>query len=279
MTRVFTPALCGLLVWTSLAWGQRPSEADAAAMIEKSRDRALAYARSLPDFVCTEVVRRFVENKAQNATGPNRTARMMQLAAQRRWTPSDKLTVRLSFFQQKEEHKLVLVNDKPTELKYEGLAGGTGVGEFGGTLQSIFASDGQTAFKWESWKNVRKHRVAVYSYSVEAEHSHYLVVNGVPGDTHQAVVSFHGSLEIDRETGEVFQFTYVADQIPKEVKIDKASTTVDYDFSEVAGRTYLLPTHSATEIFSPSLSVRNDMDFREYRKFSTDSTIDFVVGK
>ena len=278
MTRAFAPALCGLLVWTALAWGQRPSDADAAAIIEKSRDRALAYARSLPDFVCTEVVHRYSEIKPQTR-GPSPSTATMQIPAARKWTPTDKLTVRLSFFQQAEDHKLTLLNDKPTDQKYETLAGGTTAGEFGGTLQNIFDRDAQTAFKWERWKTVRRHRAAVYSYSVEAAHSHYLVVNGAVGDTHEAIVKFHGSLEVDRETGEVLHLTYVADQIPKDVKLDKASTSVDYDFAEVAGRSYLLPTHSESEILSAALSVKNDMDFREYRRFSADSTIEFGTGK
>jgi len=57
------------------------------------------------------------------------------------------------------------------------------------------------------------------------------------------------------------------------------STTVEYDFADVAGRSYILPVHSETEIFSPGLAVRNHMDFREYRKFSADSTVEFGVGK
>ncbi len=279
LTRAFLPALGALLVWTSLAQAQRPSEADAAAIIEKSRDQAMAYARSLPDFVCTEVIRRYAAVRPQPTRGPGRSSGMMQSSVATKWTSTDKLTVKLSYFQQREDHTLVLVNDKPTGLKYDGLVGGTGSGEFGGTLQSIFERDAQTVFKWESWKSVRRHRAAVYSYNVEAEHSHYLVVNGVPGDTHEAVVKFHGTLEVDRETGEVLHFTYTADQIPKDVKVDRVSTTVDYDIADVAGRNYLLPTHSETQIYSPGLSVMNEMDFREYRKFSADSTIEFGVGK
>jgi hypothetical protein len=279
MVRTLGPAIVGLMVWTSLAWGQRPSEAEAAAIVEKSRNRAMAYAHSLPDFVCTELIHRYGEGRPQNAQGFRRAGGAMQPPAQHKWNPTDKLTVRLSYFQQQEEHKLVLLNDKPSDLKYEELAGGTGSGEFGGTLFNIFRDDAQTAFKWETWKTVRKHRVAVFVYSVDAAHSRYMVVNGPAADRHEAIVAFHGSLEVDRDTGEVFHFTYVADQIPKVVGIDRASTTVDYDFADVGGRSYLLPAHCETEIISPGLSVLNNSDFREYRKFAADSTIDFTVGK
>ncbi len=269
MARAIAPVLVGVLVWTALAWGQRPSEAEATALVEKSRDRALAYARSLPDFVCTEVVRRFSEAKPHMAWG------VTPVPAARSWTPLDKLTIRLSFFQLSEEHKLILLNGKPTDQTYDSLAGGTTAGEFGGTLYNIFDRDAQTAFQWESWKTVRHHPVAVYRYSVEAAHSHYMVANAAVDDTYRAIVKFHGSVDVDRETGEVLHLTYVADQIPNEVGVDKVSTTVDYDFADVAGRSYLLPSRSETEILSPGLAVMNQMEFRDYRKFSVDSTIEF----
>jgi hypothetical protein len=71
----------------------------------------------------------------------------------------------------------------------------------------------------------------------------------------------------------------VADQIPEEVKMDRVSTTVDYELADVGGRKYLLPAHSQTEIRSPQLCVRNDTDFRQYGKFSSDSIILFGDGK
>jgi hypothetical protein len=258
----------------SMAWAQRPSETEAAAIFEKARDRALAYARSLPDFICTEVVHRFSETRAIR-----RQAGSIPTAVEHRWVPSDKLTIRLSYSQHKEEHKLLLLDDKPSDRTYENLSGGTGTGEFGGTLLNIFTAESQTSFKWQSWKTVRRHRAAVFTYSVDAAHSRYMVLNALGGDNHEAVVSFHGDLEVDRETGEILHFTYVADRIPKAVNLDLVSTTVDYDFADVGGRNYLLPAHSATEIISPRLSVLNDANFREYRKFSADSVIDFGTAK
>jgi len=125
---------------------------------------------------------------------------------------------------------------------------------------------------------VRKRRSALYAYKVDQAHSHYLVMNGAVGNMRKAVVGFHGALEVDRESGEVLHLTYIA-EVPKELKLDLVSTTVDYDRAEVGGRSYLLPVHSETEIHSETLSVKNDSDFKEYRKFSSESTIDYGVGK
>ena len=259
------------------AWGQRPSDAEGNALIEKSREKALAYTRSLPDFVCTEVVRRYRDSKPFRVRG--RTGGTASMPAGMRWTPTDKLTVKLSYFQQREEHKLVLVNDQPTDRKYESLAGGIETGEFGGTLQGIFDPATGTSFRWTSWKRVRRQRTAIFAYQVDRAHSRYVVASGAPGGVHQALVGFHGEMEVDRETGEVLHFTYVADDIPRAVNLDEVSTAVDYDLADVGGRSYLLPARCETEILSPGLSVRNDMEFREYRKFSADSSIEFEVAK
>lgn len=151
--------LLGLLTSMPLAWGQRPSDADSAALIERSRQKALEYVQSLPDFVCNEVVRRYSAAADGHKAGG--------------WVATDTLTIRLAYFEQKEEHKLELINGKPTDRKYFELSGGTGTGEFGGVLRMIFDPDSQGAFEWQSWKNVRKHRAAVYEYAVSAAHSPY----------------------------------------------------------------------------------------------------------
>jgi hypothetical protein len=262
MRRSFSAGGIGLLLWTGLAWPQRPSEPDAQAAIENSRQKGLDYARSLPDFVCTEVIRRYADRSRSG-----------------HWLPTDKLTIKLSYFEQNEQHKLMLIDDKPTDRRYESLDGAIGIGEFGGTLHSIFDPVSESTFHWESWKTVRKHGAAVYSYVVQPSRSHYVLVSATPGGLRKAIVGYHGVLEIDRETGDVLHFTYEADHIPRELLLDYAVTTVDYDLADVGGRDYLLPVRSQSEVHSPRLSARNESEFREYRKFGSDSTITFGAGK
>jgi hypothetical protein len=250
------------LAWAAVALPQRPSEADAGAAIEKSRAIALAYARSLPNFVCTETIQRFSD-------------------AQRRglWAPIDTLTVKLSYFEQKEQHKLALIDGHPSDQPFETLYGARGVGEFGGTLHGIFEPSSAASFRWESWKNVRKHRAAVYTYTVEQSHSRYVMETGSPDNIHKAVVGFHGVLEIDSETGAVLHFTYDTDRIPRELGLDSVRTTVDYDYADVGGRDYLLPASSQTVMETPRLGLKNQMTFRGYSRFSSESTITFGDGQ
>ena len=261
MIRALAAVAGGMLAWTSLAWGQRPSDAERAALIERTRQKALEYARSLPDFVCSEVVRRY------SAAADGRRAGG--------WVQLDTLSIKLRYWQRVEEHQLELINGKSTERKFEDLGGGTSTGEFGGILRMIFDPDSQTAFDWESWKNLRKHRTAVYQYAVSAAHSPYVLRN----QGRQAPVGLHGVLEIDAETGEVLHFTYVSYDIPEKLNVQSAVSSVDYDFADVGGRSYLLPSRSETEAHGSMVWMRNKMEFREYRKFSADSVIDFGTGK
>jgi hypothetical protein len=253
-----------MLMRCPAGWTQRPSDADATALIERSRAKALDYARSLPDFVCTETIRRYTPFESQ-----------LGLV----WRHADTLTVRLSYFQQKEEHKLVAIDDKPSDRKYQELAGVTGMGEFGGTLHAIFHPASETSFRWQGWKTVRGRKAAVYTYAVDAAHSRFKLSNGVAGHTHQALVGFRGDLEADSATGEVLQFTYLPDQIPKELDLFYTRTTVDYDFADVGGRDYLLPARSQTEMRGRLVAARSVTEFRDYHKFAADSTIDFGPGK
>lgn len=256
MIRVF-----GLLLCAALAWGQQPADAGSGALIERSRQKALDYTNSLPDFVCSEIVRRY-----------QAPAGVLSFAS---WVHTDTLTVKLSYFQKGESHKLELIDGKPTDRKYEALGGATSTGEFGGILRTIFDPASSAAFDWESWKTVRKHRIAVYQYAVSAANSPYYVKHL----DRKAIVGIHGAVEVDTETGEVLRLTCIAYDIPKQLDLQVSTATVEYDLASVGGKNYLLPVRSETELRSSDLSTRNKIEFREYRKFSADSVVDFGTGK
>ncbi len=278
--RKLVHALTGFLLVSALMSAQKPSSSDAAALIEKSREKSLAYARSLPDFVCTEVISRYKLGGTAGAMrlAPGGVATITNPAPD--WLPLDKLTVNLSYFQQHEAHELKLWNGNPTHQTFDSLdIGVTSTGEFGGILRSIFHPDSQTSFRWKSWKDVRRRPVGVYVYQVDELHSSYYVKGGPRGNIRRAIVGFRGTLEIDRETGEVVHLDHVADQIPLELEMSRAVTEVDYDFIEVAGKQYLLPVHSETTMDGKTGSSKNESEFRDYRKFDSSSKVDYGVDK
>src|SRR5215472_1331903 len=88
---------------------QPPSAEQREEMIAEVRQKALAYSESLPNFLCTQLTRRY----SAPATG----------SAEPAWTLHDSLTIRLSYFGQKEDYRVVQVNGKPTN-KALGQVGG-----------------------------------------------------------------------------------------------------------------------------------------------------------
>jgi len=85
-------ALLGLLACAAAAWAQAPTPEETSAAIEMSRKVALDYARSLPDFICTQLVDRYVDFD-------HSTQRVS-------WRWVDTLTIKLSYFDQREDHTL-----------------------------------------------------------------------------------------------------------------------------------------------------------------------------
>jgi hypothetical protein len=278
----FVLALASLLASFASVQAQKPSAADTAALIEMTRATTLAYSASLPDFVCTEVISRYRQAAAFAAPSAQVKGRASGGAGTlwEPWQSLDKLTVKLTYFQQQEEHRLMMVDGKPTILKYDSLSDGAITsGEFGGILKSIFDPTSQTSFLWERWKTDRGRRIAIFAYKVAAVNSDYSLENRVAGSVRRALVGYHGTLEIDSETGRILHVYHSADGIPRKLEVTALITTIDYDFAEIAGQRYLLPARSKTEIRSTMTAQSTESEFREYGKFDASSSVNFGKGK
>ena len=69
--------------------------------------------------------------------------------------------------------------------------------------------------------------------------------------------------------------TFEAQDIPSSFPLREASTVLDYDFVKIGDRTYLLPLRAEVRMRSEHYLTRNDVEFRQYRKYSADSSITF----
>jgi len=91
----------------------------------------------------------------------------------------------------------------------------------------------------------------------------------------KGIVGLHGTVAVDRETGEVLALSYMAYDIPKKLEVQSLIGSVEYDLASVGGGTHLLPARSEMEMHASELWTRNKMEFRDYRRFSADSSIEF----
>jgi hypothetical protein len=69
--------------------------------------------------------------------------------------------------------------------------------------------------------------------------------------------------------------TLDAQDIPSFFPIQMARTQLDYDYTDIGGSTYLLPLRAEVKMREGKLLVRNDIEFRNYRKFGADTSITF----
>jgi hypothetical protein len=256
------PAPAYLALFALLAVGApavaQQLEPEQASLLEQAREAAIRYSASLPDFICTEVVRR-----SQDPQGSGR------------WRPMDTLTVKLSYFGHKEDYKLMQINGKPTLLEYLYAGGALSTGEFGTRLYSVFDPHSQGEFRWKGWTTLRKRRVARFSYHIARQHSIFLIQYGaVPAGPNAIIVPYHGEVYVDDETHMVLRLTQQA-EIPQGFPITANESTVDYEFAAVGGKPYLLPTHAYVKTRSGKYVTENNVEFREYRKFQTEANISF----
>ncbi len=260
MRRDLMIAVLGSLLCVPAA-AQRPSPEEQRRTLDTAREIAIHYTGKLPDFICTEQVAR------TDRTSPTNIK-------------ADRLTIQLSYFGQKEKQTLVAMNGSRTEQRLESLDGIITGGEFGSLLLGVFDPSSATGFQWKDSSNTRKPRAAVYTYRIARAKSHYVLGHrAATGNMVEAVAGYHGEVVLDSETTKVLRLTASADDIPKESGILQSSVEVDYDFVNVAGHSYLLPSRSEAHMERSFRQISNVVTFVNYRKFAVDSTIDFNPPK
>ena len=80
---------------------------------------------------------------------------------------------------------------------------------------------------------------------------------------------------VDAENHQVLRLSIEAEEIPHDFPIRAASTTLDYDYATIAGRSFLLPSRAVMEMDEGRVATRNEIQFRQYRRFTADTKIDF----
>jgi hypothetical protein len=242
-----------------------PTSEEQAAIISAAREYALTYSRSLPDFICTQVTRRYAATAPGSRYGGG-------AASEPSWYALDTLTLKLSYFEQKEDYKLILVNNTVTTQDYKTLGGATSTGDFGSMMREIFEPATQAQFEWDHWGTLRGRRVLAFAYRVAQSRSQWHINYDRKLDI---VPAYRGLVYIDKETGQITRVTLEAVDIPPSFPVRSARTVLDYDFQEISGRTFLLPLKATTVMASDEYLTKNDAEFRVYRKYTAESDIKF----
>jgi hypothetical protein len=233
-----------------------PSSTEQAEVLAKARENALNYDKQLPDFICTQVTRRYIDP-----------------AGLEFWQKQDTITERLSYNGGHEDYQVVLVNDHPVQnVKHEQLGGATSSGEFGSMLREIFEPGTEAEFNWERWATLRGKRMHVFSYRVRQDRSKYRIVyRGVS----EIVAAYRGLVYIDRDTMMVMRIRLEAENLPPTFPIQGVNVDLNYDSIEISERKFILPLKSELRSREGRLLVKNEVEFHRYRKFGVDVNISF----
>lgn len=237
---------------SSLA-GLAPSTEEVRRIVNDAAAKALAWSSAIPNFLCTETVRR---SRNRNNSG---------------WKDDDVLTVQLGSADGREYEKLVAINNRPAKVGYDSMKGATTRGEFGAAIREVFRP-GAADFTWDSDSTLRGRPVRVFRYSVDAAKSTFELK--LPESSWQKVVAHHGLVYVDRETGEVLRLVEIA-SVPPDAPLRSDSETIDYDHAEIGGVRYLLPLTAEVMVTANGVQFHNEMEFHDYRKFTAESSLSF----
>jgi hypothetical protein len=241
-----------------------PNAVEQAAIMDEVREYALNYSKSLPNYLVTQVVRRY------QAGAGARYARSSEPS----WVQVDLLTIRLSYFDQKEEYKLIMHNNNPTQEDFKNVGGATSTGEFGSMLRDIFEPRTHAHFEWDGWARLRDQLVMAFHYNVEQVNSQW----GIEYEKKEHIIpAYSGRILIDKDTHVVLRVTLNADNIPQTFPVRMATTILDYDYTDISGHQFLLPLKSETQMSADGVLSRNDTEFRLYRKYSAEAEIKYDI--
>jgi hypothetical protein len=230
------------------------------------RDYALNYSSTLPDFICTEVQRRSIAPLPGTRNGG-------PPGSDPHWYAQDTLQIRLSYFNQREQYMVVLANNALVNKDYSEMGGSKSFGEFGSMLKEIFEPSTETFFEWDHWGKLRGKRVMAFRYQVRQDRSKFEIT--VEGNEAHVVAAYHGLIEVDPSSHVILRVTTEADSLPPGFPVRKAVDVLDYDYTELSGRQFLLPLKAQILMTASDSLQRLDEEFRIYRKYSADSDITF----
>ena len=158
-----------------------------------------------------------------------------------------------------------------TEIAYQKLDGATSSGEFGSMMRELFEPATAARFEWQRWATLRGKRNHVYTYFVAQPNSRWTVSYQRRDVT---TPGYHGLVFVDRESQEVTRITLDAD-MPASFPVQMATTVLDYDSTDISGAKFMLPLRAEVRMRAGKDLVKNEVEFRMYRKFGADTSIKF----
>jgi hypothetical protein len=236
------------IIIAAFAFAQPPDPDDAGKkkIIDDARAKGLAYAKELPEYVCTQLTRQNLDPKGTN-----------------QWKKLDTINEQLTFVNHTEDYRLVAVNGKP---QGEGRHASDSItaAEFTRLLAITMDPKSQAEIAWSQWDTLRGHRVHSLGYRVAKEHSQLTI--GKKGQ--QITVGYFGVINVDSESGSILKIGMVALDIPAKFPIHAYSEELNYEFAKIGDHYYVLPLKADIHTKEGKIGslTWNEVEYSNYRK-------------
>jgi len=231
-----------------------PPNAEQERLLEQARSSALQYTEHLPNFMCTQVTSRLVDDSGKE-----------------QWRNLDEATQLVAFYDGHEHYDALTARTMAGDSdRYPPSMRSSG--EFGGLLKSIFQAESAAKFAWVRADSLRNRAVEVFSYAVDLAHSQYRVSHIAQGRPTAVLSAFHGLVYVDSETGVVARITQESDALPEDFPVRQMSLSLEYGDVAVGGQVYTLPLSFTIDVRTGKRTVlRNDVGFHSCERFTVDS--------
>jgi hypothetical protein len=232
------------------------SSSPSEALVDKTKAWAETFTHGLPNYVCDQLTTRYLERSRSSG-----------------WEPLDIISAKVVYEDGREDYRDITVGGKKTNKSMLELGGATSTGEFASTLHSLFAEPTAAEFKLYESSSVDGNPASIYDFKVALRNSDWSIKVG----GQELFPAYSGSVWLDKSTGEVRRLEMQADNIPKDFPFDSVQMAIDYDKIHLGTSEFLLPVHAenlACQRGSP-ICTKNAIDFRDYHKYTGESTIEF----
>ena len=228
--------------------------------IVKAREVAARYYDNLPNFFAQQFATRYIKEGKQS------------------WQAQDIVSADVAYQDGKDTYKNIKIGNKPVNKSMTEIEGTRSTGEFAGMLEFVMEPGSAAVFRRKGQETIRNRPAWIYTFEVTRERSQWRVET--PSQLYYPAI--RGSVWIDKETSMVLRIEQQGRGLPVLFPFDSVEAATDYDFVRLGtSGPFLLPV--AAEVLScqrgTSLCARNHIEFRNYRKFGSESSVTFDEPK
>ena len=232
-----------------------PAAAEQKKVWEEAAATALSYSSRLPNFRCNRETHRLI-SPVKNAE---------------RFSQTDTFIEEMTYESPKEAYRTLEVNGLKSSMRRDALKGVHSRGEFGSMLKSIFRPEAAAQHKWSGRAMTGGVLCDVFDVDVPVERSNFILTFNL----RQEVAGFHGRVFVDEDSGLVRRIVLQGGGLPKDFGLQSPTFSLEYGMVRIAGEDHLLPLRSVLQVRQGRQVVRNETQFRDYRKFEASSEIKF----